>query len=152
MAASNFGVVMISNKKGKKYYVGGEAQQVSITIDDQLDIVLYKKHIYYRDTRIDDEIFTDIISLENHLSDPNGEPYLRWFDTTDLFKIEQGYAKSRNIKGTGMMETEIYLSDRKERFHIILGYDVSLTSFWYETNRQFIKKFMKRYYGKDVVK
>lgn len=41
MAASNFGVVMISNKKGKKYYVGGDAQEVSITINDHLDIVLY---------------------------------------------------------------------------------------------------------------
>ncbi|WP_368873826.1 hypothetical protein [Staphylococcus haemolyticus] len=143
---------MISNKKRKKYYVGGAAQQVSITINDHLDIVLYKKHIYYKDTRIDEEKYTDIISLENHLSDLTGKLYLRWFDTTDLFKIEQGYAKSRNIKGTGMMETEIYLCDRKERFHIIQGYDVSLTSFWYEKNRKFIKKFMKRYYGKDVVK
>ncbi|MEC5378832.1 hypothetical protein VWJ19_10725, partial [Staphylococcus hominis] len=65
MAASNFGVVMISNKKGKKYYVGGDAQEVSITINDHLDIVLYKKHIYYKDTQIDGGNFTDICFLYN---------------------------------------------------------------------------------------
>lgn len=152
MAALDFGVIVISNKNGEKNYSGGEAKKVTIPIKDGLDIALYKNHIYYKDTYSNDDQYSDMLIFSEFMNNSYGFPYLKWFDTTDVFKIEHGYAKSRNVKGTGMIETEIYLSDRKERFHILQGYDVSLSSFWYESNRQRIKKFMKRYYGKDVIK
>lgn len=152
MAALDFGVIVISNKNGEKNYSGGEAEEVTIPIKNGLDVTLYKKHIYYKDAHSNDDQYSDMVIFNHFMENSYGRPYLKWFDTTDIFKIERGYAKSRNIKGTGMIETEIYLSDRNERFHILQGYDVSLTSFWYKTNRQRIKKFMKRYYGKDVIK
>ena len=152
MAALDFGVIVISNKNGEKNYLGGEAEEVTIPIKNGLDVTLYKKHIYYKDAHSNDDQYSDMVIFNHFMENSYGRPYLKWFDTTDIFKIERGYAKSRNIKGTGMIETEIYLNDRNERFHILQGYDVSLTSFWYESNRQRIKKFMKRYYGKDVIK
>lgn len=152
MAALDFGVIVISNKNGEKNYSGGEAEEVTIPIKNGLDVTLYKKHIYYKDAHSNDDQYSDMVIFNHFMENSYGRPYLKWFDTTDIFKIERGYAKSRNIKGTGMIETEIYLNDRNERFHILQGYDVSLTSFWYESNRQRIKKFMKRYYGKDVIK
>ncbi|AXY84077.1 hypothetical protein Terranova_197 [Staphylococcus phage Terranova] len=130
MASLDYGVLVIKKENNDKCAWFSSQNPIPIEIENR------KAYLYKNTLSFDNKNHYPILEYKFE------ETPKRWQDTTRIFSIKNGYAKSR-FKDQAI-ETEIHLGNGIKYF-ILQGYDIHLKKWYKHSTKVNIKKFVRRY-------